>query len=85
MDVTTGDRMLRKSLADGCGSVWTAVIALPDGMRVVVHSGPDVHRRYVYTVRWMSNYHPGDPRGEYRKAERGQVFHAPLPEGLDKC
>lgn len=47
--------------------------------RVEIHSGPDELGRYHYTLFWMADYHPGDPRGEHRYSERGQVFHAPLP------
>jgi len=47
--------------------------------RVVVHRGPDALRRYEHTRYWWSDYHPGDPRGEHRTAERGQVFFCELP------
>ena len=47
--------------------------------RIVIHGGPDERGRYHYTMYWWADYHPGDPGGEYRHAERGQEFHAPLP------
>ncbi len=51
--------------------------------RIKIHSGPDALNRYHYTLYWIADYHPGDPRGEYRIAERGQNFHAQLPEEAD--
>ncbi len=45
-------------------------------VRIEYHSEPDTQGRRHYTVYWLSDYHPGDPRGEYRVAERGQVFFA---------
>jgi hypothetical protein len=47
--------------------------------RIAVHRGPDERGRYVYTRFWIADYHPGHPDGEYRRAERGQVFHAAMP------
>jgi len=37
-------------------------------MRGENHSGPDSLGRCVFTLFWLANYHPGDPRGEYRLA-----------------
>lgn len=48
-------------------------------MRIEIIDGPDRLGRYIYWLFWMANYHPGDPDGEYQWAERGQLFHAPLP------
>jgi hypothetical protein len=48
--------------------------------RTVIHSGPDDRGRYLYTLLWTADYHPGHPLGENRIAERGQVFFAPLPK-----
>jgi len=43
--------------------------------RIEYHdAGPDDHGRRRFTVFWMADYHPGDPRGEYRTAERGQEY-----------
>ncbi len=49
--------------------------------RIEIHSGPDSRGRYLHTRFWMADYHPGHPDGEHRRAERGQVFNAPLPGG----
>jgi len=32
--------------------------------------------RCRFTLFWWADYHPGDPRGEYRHAERAQCFFA---------
>lgn len=32
--------------------------------------------RCRFFLHWWEFYHPGDPRGEYRLAERGQCFFA---------
>jgi len=48
--------------------------------RIEIHAGPDERGRYLYTLLWTADYHPGHPLGENRIAERGQVFFAPLPE-----
>lgn len=40
------------------------------------HSGPDKWKRYQFTILWWADYHPGHPQGEYRRAQRGQVFFA---------
>jgi len=47
--------------------------------RVEIHSGPDSLGRYQYTLFRMASYHPGDPAGEYRVAERAQEFFGRLP------
>lgn len=52
--------------------------------RIEVHSGPDEQGRYVYTLFWMADYHPGHPLGEHRLAERAQIFKAPLPNLLTR-
>jgi len=49
--------------------------------KIVVHSGPDKHGRFVHTRYWWSDYTPGHPEGEYERRLRGQVFRAPLPDG----
>lgn len=51
--------------------------------RIEIHSGPDRLGRYSYTLYWIATYHPGDPKGEHRVAERGQSFHGPLPDGTE--
>ena len=40
------------------------------------HSSSDEMGRCRFSLRWMADYHPGDPRGEHRRAERGQYFFA---------
>ena len=32
--------------------------------------------RCCFFLTWISNYHPGDPRGEHRTGKRGQYFLA---------
>jgi len=45
--------------------------------RIEYHdAGPDEQGRRRFTLFWMADYHPGHPLGEYRTAERGQVFWA---------
>jgi len=52
-------------------------------MRIEYHSGTDNLGRCCFTKFWISDYHPGDPAGEHRMAERGQVFYAdPLTHGF---
>jgi hypothetical protein len=46
-------------------------------------SGPDKMGRYTFFLYWMADYHPGDPQGEYRHAERGQIFFADPNEWKD--
>ena len=41
-----------------------------------IHSGPNRFGEYCFTLFWWADYHPGHPLGEYRHAERGQVFLA---------
>lgn len=48
--------------------------------RVEIFSGPDEQGRYGHFRYWMSDYHPGHPKGEYRTAERGQVHFSALPD-----
>ena len=45
-------------------------------MRIEYHSKSDLLGRCTFTLYWMTNYHPGDPKGENRIAERGQVYRA---------
>jgi rRNA maturation protein Nop10 len=52
-------------------------------MKLVIHDGPDEYGRYRYTLHWLASYHPGDPAGEYRIAERGQCFHGKLPNNVE--
>jgi len=41
--------------------------------------------RCMFFLYWMANYHPGHPDGEYRVAERGQVFYAdPMKYGFPR-
>ena len=47
--------------------------------RIEIVSGPDSLNRYTYVLVWCADYHPGHPEGEYRHAERAQVFFALLP------
>jgi hypothetical protein len=61
-----------------------------DSMRIEYHTLPDKYNKCAFTLYWMADYHPGHPDGEYRTAERGQVFYAdprehgfPLPIPLD--
>ena len=51
----------------------------PFFVRLELYAGPDELGRYAYALYWEADYHPGHPDGEYRHAERGQHFHAPLP------
>lgn len=45
-------------------------------MRIEYHSKSDAFGRCTFSLIWMADYHPGHPEGEYRRAERGQVFFA---------
>ena len=45
--------------------------------RIEILSGPNSHGDYAYIFFWVTDYHPGDSKGEYRIAERAQVFVAP--------
>ena len=47
--------------------------------RIEVVSGPDAMGRYGHFRYWLADYHPGHPDGENRRAERGHIFHAALP------
>lgn len=42
--------------------------------RAEITEGPDSDGKYLFWIFWMDNYHPGHPKGEYRLAERGQLF-----------
>lgn len=52
--------------------------------RIEVYRGPDSLDRYTYGLFWMANYHPGHPDGEYRWAERAQIFFCRLPKSLNE-
>ena len=41
--------------------------------RGVIFSGPDSMGWFRYLLHWMADYHPGDPAGEYRRAERREA------------
>lgn len=40
--------------------------------RIEIHGTTDELGRCSHTIFWMADYHPGDPRGENRVAERAQ-------------
>ena len=44
--------------------------------RIEYHGKPDSHNRCHFSLHWWTDYHPGDPDGEHRWAERGQHFFA---------
>jgi len=44
--------------------------------RIEYHSKSDEHGRCSFSLHWLADYHPGDPAGENRIAERGQYFFA---------
>lgn len=44
--------------------------------RIEYNSKSDERGRCSFTLYRWANYHPGDPEGEYRKAERAQCYHA---------
>lgn len=50
--------------------------------RLEIYEGPNKHGEYHFALFWMADYHPGHPEGEYRHAERGQHFLAPIVEHL---
>ena len=53
--------------------------------RIEILSEPDRLGRVHYAKFWMADYHPGDPDGEHRWAERGQHFlGVPNIEGVDE-
>lgn len=54
---------------------------MPEFTRCEILDGPDREDKYTYFLFWMADYQPGHPQGEYRRVERGQIFHAPLPKG----
>lgn len=44
---------------------------------------PDRSGNVRFFLYWMSNFHIGDPKGEHRLAERGQIFKTnPLTKGI---
>lgn len=44
--------------------------------RIKYRSKSDSLGRCSFTLFWMADYHPGDPAGENRIAERAQCFFA---------
>lgn len=45
----------------------------------------DNQNRCTFALYWLADYHPGDPAGEYRHAERGQVFFSdPKTHGFSR-
>ena len=52
------------------------VKAMTQTKRIEYHTLPDLYNKCRFTLIWKAEYHPGDPAGEYRTAERGQVFYA---------
>lgn len=42
----------------------------------------DRHGRCRYLVTWWADYHPGDPDGEYRHAQRGQISFGIPPDTI---
>jgi len=44
--------------------------------RIEYRGKTDDKGRCSFTLYWMSDFHPGDPKGEHRTAERGQNFFA---------
>jgi len=44
--------------------------------RIEYYSKCDRWGRCHFSLHWVSNYHPGDPAGEHRIAERAQHFLA---------
>ena len=42
----------------------------------VIHDGPDKDEKYLFTLYWWADYHPGHPDGEHRLAIRGQVYRS---------
>lgn len=47
-----------------------------------IYSPSDALGRCHYALFWMTNYHPGHPKGEHRRAKRGQHFFGPPPPGI---
>lgn len=83
-DVKAGHKGAAEYWKGKASGLAQAALSNPKGSRIEIHSGPDAMGRYRYTMFWMAKYHPGDPRGEHRWAERAQEFHAPLPEWFKK-
>lgn len=55
--------------------------------RIEYRSAPDERGRRSFTLYWTADFHPGDPRGENRTAERAQSFfanpaHVPAAQAL---
>lgn len=44
--------------------------------RIEYYSLSDSKGRCSFALYWIADYHPGDPAGEHRIAERGQGFFA---------
>jgi hypothetical protein len=53
--------------------------------RIEFHSNSDKQGRCHFSLHWMADYHPGDPDGEYRWAERAQHFRCdPRTHGFNR-
>jgi len=51
--------------------------------RIEYNTPLDKDGKCSFFLYWFADYHPGDPGGEYRIAERCQVFYAnPLDHGF---
>lgn len=48
----------------------------------LISQKPDSLGRYLYTLLWLADYHPGHPDGEHAIRERGQVFFDVPPAPL---
>jgi len=51
-----------------------------NNIEILIESGPDSQGRYSFTIRWMADYHPGHPDGEYRRDWRYQCYHTTLTQ-----
>ena len=51
---------------------------------VEVVFGPDDNGKSLFYAYWISEYHPGHPDGENRRAVRGQTFRAVLQDYKDR-
>lgn len=55
--------------------------------KIEIHEGPDGLGRYRYTLYWMADWPPNtfhEKDFDGKPYWRGQVFHAPLPEGYEE-
>lgn len=48
--------------------------------RIEILSEPDKDGKTLHFRYWMSDYHPGHPKGEHGWRERGQIFRTILPD-----